>query len=130
MRILGINNYYQPKYTNIKHQKRANNISQLQTKPDSFSFQGRYMHKVNGFTPLSSFTNIKHPDNRAFYDKLKQKFKNSLDVMAAGRQPRSSAGCCQNVPEKHEKELRFPSTEDFNRGKLSRLRRHPRIYHR
>ena len=71
MRISGINNYYQPKYLN--QQRKTTNIQQLQTTPDSFTFRGGYMYAVKGFDNLSNFKNIKHPDNKAFYEQLKKK---------------------------------------------------------
>ena len=73
MQILGINNYYQPKYLNT-NQRKMSNIQQLQTNPDSFTFTSRAGYlKVMGYNNLSNFQNLKHPDNRAFYEKLRKK---------------------------------------------------------
>ena len=71
MRILGINNYYQPKYLN--QQKKTTNLQQLHTNPDSFTFRGGYKYAVKGFDNLSNFKNLKHPDNKAFYAQLRKK---------------------------------------------------------
>ena len=73
MRILGINNYYQPNYLNTK-QRKTSNIQQLQTNPDSFTFTSRAGYlKVMGYNNLANFQNLKHPDNRVFYEKLRKK---------------------------------------------------------
>ena len=72
MQILGINNYYQPKYLNVQKQRKTNNIQQLQTIPDSFTFRGI---TVNGFKNIHNFKNIKNPENRAFFEELKKNFK-------------------------------------------------------
>ena len=72
MQILGINNYYQPKYINAKKQRKSYNINQLQSNPDSFTFRGI---KVNGFKNIHAFKNIKNPENRAFFEQLKKNFK-------------------------------------------------------
>ncbi len=70
MQILGINNYYQPKYLN--QQKKTTNLQQLHTNPDSFTFKGI---KVNGFQYMHDFKNIKNSENRAFFEQLKKKFR-------------------------------------------------------
>ena len=72
MQILGINNYYQPKYLNTK-QRKTSNIQQLQTFPDTFTFRGGSMLAVNGFRNLRNFENINNPYNKTFYEQLKQK---------------------------------------------------------
>ena len=74
MQILGINNYYQSKYINTK-QRKADKIKQLQTSPESLTFRGGNMLILNGFKDLSKFKNIQHPDNKAFYEQLKQKLQ-------------------------------------------------------
>lgn len=74
MQILGINNYYQSKYINTK-QRKTDKIKQLQTSPESLTFRGGNMLILNGFKDLSKFKNIQHPDNKAFYEQLKQKLQ-------------------------------------------------------
>ena len=57
MQILGINNYYQPKYLNTK-QRKTSNIQQLQTNPDSFTFTSRAGYlKVMGYNNLIKLLN-------------------------------------------------------------------------
>ena len=65
MQILGINNYYQPKY----QQRQTNNIKSLQTQP---TFSGGMM-QVRGFKDISKFKNIDNPLNKAFFEELKTK---------------------------------------------------------